>query len=486
MWTRRRFLQTMGLGAGATLFTPLLHQMFAQGATLMPRRFVIFVEGNGIEPRSFLSAPTQAAIEAAASKSIQSTRYFYRDYKHDAPLITAQAQASSARALRPLAASPGQVELNDRAAVVFGLSHKISGGGHSTECGALSCTRSQIGVPAGQTIDDYLANLSAVRQGAPFDAVRLGVSSGAGLNYSTCAYGPRRPAAITTSPSNAFSMLFGSVAQGAGRRNFQKRNDLLDFAATDARRVLASFSGSSIERQKLEAYLTSLENLTTRQSILADMEEALNAVKPPEPDTSPLYSATDPLDRLIAQVDLATAALIGGLTHVIVIAVGTGTANFSLDYTSLLDLYPERELMGGHDVRHGAEKGNAQLLELLYTVTTRQVEQMARMARALAATPEVGHDGSMLDHTLLMYMSDNGEKHHSNADEWPMLLLGGDKLGFKTDGRSVVFPKVGHSNNRQVSNLMNTLGHAAGQDLNTFGAEGEQRIAQGPLSELWG
>jgi len=82
-------------------------------------------------------------------------------------------------------------------------------------------------------------------------------------------------------------------------------------------------------------------------------------------------------------------------------------------------------------------------------------------------------------------MSDNGEKHHSNAEEWAMLMLGGQALGFKTDGRSVVYPKHGHANNRQVSNVFNALGHAAGQDLNTFGAN-DGRIEEGPLSELWG
>lgn len=62
---------------------------------------------------------------------------------------------------------------------------------------------------------------------------------------------------------------------------------------------------------------------------------------------------------------------------------------------------------------------------------------MARIARTLAARPEPG--GTMLDNTLLLHMSDNGEHHHSNAEEWAMLLIGGDNLGFKTDGRSVTY-----------------------------------------------
>jgi hypothetical protein len=44
---------------------------------------------------------------------------------------------------------------------------------------------------------------------------------------------------------------------------------------------------------------------------------------------------------------------------------------------------------------------------------------------------------------------------------------------------------VDNPNNRQVSNLFNALGHAAAEDLNTFGGEGIKRIAEGPLSEFW-
>jgi arylsulfatase A-like enzyme len=94
----------------------------------------------------------------------------------------------------------------------------------------------------------------------------------------------------------------------------------------------------------------------------------------------------------------------------------------------------------------------------------------------------------MLDHTIIVYMSDNGEQHHSRADEWPVLLIGGGALGLKTDGRTVIYPTIGKPGNRQVSNLFNTLGHATGNpSLNEFGGEGSLRIAKGPLgAEIFG
>ncbi|MFP2958429.1 hypothetical protein ACLEPN_11445 [Myxococcus sp. 1LA] len=59
--------------------------------------------------------------------------------------------------------------------------------------------------------------------------------------------------------------------------------------------------------------------------------------------------------------------------------------------------------------------------------------------------------------------------------------VGGNAPGLKTDGRTVVFPRDGRANNRQVSNLFNSLGHALGDpDLNHFGLEFSTRIAPGP------
>ncbi len=483
-WTRRTFLKTLGLGAGAALFAPFLGNVFAAGDR--PRRFVIFVEGNGIEPHNFLSSATASALEAAGAEDLAATRHLYRSYRHDSPVLTQSSGLSDAPSLGSLGAVNGQPSLEDKAAVVLGLSSKITGGGHSTEAGALSCTRSPVGSPTDMTIDHYLATLEGVRNGAPFAAVRLGVAGGdTRLNYSTCAFGPDRPAPITCDPTMAFNSLFGSVASGAGAARFTERRELLDFAVADVDRALENFSGNSVERRKLERYLESLENMVNRQEKIQAMQGPLEAVKPDEPSESALYTSDSPLDRLQAQVDMATAALIGGLTNVVVIALGTGAHHFALQYPSLIDLYPDQEMLGGHDARHAAEHGNQAFVDLLTAITDRHVSMMASMARALDATPEATADGTMLDNTLMVYMSDNGEKHHSRAEEWPMLLVGGSALGFETDGRSVVFPANGNDNNRQVSNLFNCLGHAAGADLNTFGHEGNTRIAEGPLTEIW-
>ncbi|MEO1271516.1 MAG: DUF1552 domain-containing protein [Myxococcota bacterium] len=477
-FSRRAFLRTMGFGAGASLFLPFMQSIVHAQAMGAPRRFVIVVEGNAVEPISFLSDAMRTRLEADSTGSIRDKRWFGRDYTHDAPIIIPSASLGTARALNGLVGDGNNRPLESEAAVIMGLSSKVTGGGHTTHFGALSSTRSTAAAPGAATIDHVLGQYAGVRRGSPFDVLRLGISaSNNQLMYQTCAFGKAKPAPVIVDPSTAFNQVFGSVASGAGQAEFQKRSELLDFAHVDATRALGEFSGNSAERAKLEQYLASIEEVTTRQTQLIGMRDTLNAVKPEEPDVGMLYQSPHPLDHLRAQFDIATAALLGGLTHVVVIASGTGSA-FSVRYSSVISDVDR------HNLHH--QSGSVpEYLQAIHEVTRQHVAMIAKMARTLAATPEVGASGSMLDHTAILYMSDNGEQHHSKAEEWPMLLVGGRNLGFKLDGQAVIYPNHGNANNRQVSNMFNTLGFAAGETLVDFGGEGTHRIAEGELTELW-
>ena len=91
----------------------------------------------------------------------------------------------------------------------------------------------------------------------------------------------------------------------------------------------------------------------------------------------------------------------------------------------------------------------------------------------------------MLDHTVIIFMSDTGEQHHSTASDWPMLILGGKNLGMNLGARTLIYPNIEQDGHRQVSNVFNTLGHTAGEDLNTFGKEGPKLVQPGPLAEIY-
>ena len=476
MITRRNLLAGLGLGAGAALLGPFFQRAFAQDSGSTPKRLVLFVEGNGVEPVTWLADSARTAINAHASGAIDGKRWWYRSYDHDTVLDVPSGDLAAARSLAPLGASAGPSLVAD-AAVLYGLSNKVAGGGHTTYQGALTCSKCTSGRPGGISIDAYLGAQPGIVGDRPFDVLRLGVgATTSAVLHGVCAYGAGRTAPVLLDPVAAYTNLFGAVAAGDVQRAFRERGEILDFAAEDVKRALAVFSGGSDERAKLEAYLTSLETVSARQKRLVEMEGTLRSVAPPSPDERAWYSSTDPMERLAAHTDVATAALVGGLTNLVVLTSGAG-GPFSLNYGAL------SMGIGRHDLHHGSA-GNAEYRDAIHNVTQRHVELLAGMARTLAAIPE--GSGSMLDHTIILYTSDNGEQHHSTASEWPMLLIGGSALGLVTGGRTVVYPGLGKGAHRQVSNLYNPLGHLLGAPVDDFGAEGASRVAEGPLAELMG
>lgn len=464
--SRRTLLHVSAAGAGAALFAPLMREARAAGGT--PARLVIVVECNGIYPVAFLSATAKAALGSSAVGG----RIMFADTYPMSPMTLTGEALGSALCLDPLVT--GGPSLESRAAVVLGLSSTITGGGHSSGTGALSCAVDGSAI----TFDAALA--PRLKGSAPFEAIRLGTSASlSNIAYQTCSYGPRRPAPILVNPALAYDSVFGSLTSNPaiGR----ERTALFDFVRADVSQALSTFGGNSNERLKLERYLTSLDSLRARETQLKAMASAVQPLLPVAPAVNPLLTTAgtppDSLKWLEAQFEIATASLLGGLTNTVVLA--SGTSGFDVRYPSVI------ANIGRHDLQHGI--GNPANWTAIAAVTRKHVELIAKLARTLASTPEVGAPGSMLDHTAIVYMSDNGEQHHSTATEWPMLLLGGNALGLKTDGRTVIYPRDGAPANRQVSNAFNSLGHALGDDtMDTFGNEGPSRIAAGPLSELYG
>jgi Protein of unknown function (DUF1552) len=458
--------ELVAAAAGTGLLAGFYRQALAQTGT--PMRLVLVLECNGIYPVNFLTGGTRTQLGSGVG-----TRRNFIDTYPSAVSVRAGDALSTAPCLGPLAASAGNVSLENRAAVVLGLSSIIAGGGHSSGTGALSCAVHG----AAATIDAVLAPV--LKRNAPFEAIRLGTSSSmTPIVYETCAYGPRKPAGILVNPALAYDTIFGSLSAGA--QVGQERSQLFDFARNDVAAALATFRGNSVERAKLERYLSSLDALRAREGQLRGMAAAVQPLLPPPPAVNPLIttagSPPDSLKWIEAQFQIATTALLGGLTNTVVLA--SGSSGFDVRYDGALTS------SGRHDLQHGVD--TPANWTAIQAVTRKHVELVARLARALEATPEVGASGSMLDRTVIVFMSDNGEQHHSESREWPALVVGGNALGMKTDGRSVIYPGEGATQNRQMSNLFNCLGHAFGNSsFDTFGNEGPARIAPGPLSELY-
>jgi hypothetical protein len=166
------------------------------------------------------------------------------------------------------------------------------------------------------------------------------------------------------------------------------------------------------------------------------------------------------VNRLKAQFETATAALLAGLTNSVTIASGGGHQN----YLAWPDLGVP---INGHGVGHGETVNGLTTDQLHGMVRKYHCQLIAALAGNLASVRE--GDGTMLDRTLIVYLSDSGEAHHPNLKTWPVVLLGGLGGKLKPGGRYVQLPGYGQKKHRTLANLYLTLLAAAGRPRDTFG-----------------
>jgi len=211
------------------------------------------------------------------------------------------------------------------------------------------------------------------------------------------------------------------------------------------------------ERRKFDQYLEAFEALRDRQSQVDAIRDDLKAHAPKLDDK---FQKPTETNRLEAQFDIAAAALITGLTNVVTLVSGGGGQH----YIS----YPELGIpVDGHHYGHGGGIDGKNYEDCFVAVRQYHAKLIAKLANKLDSMKE--GDGTMLDNTLIVYLSDSGDGHHPNLTEWPVILLGnlGGKL--KTAGRYLQFPQYGAKGHRTMANFYLGLLQAAGKPRDKFG-----------------
>lgn len=445
---RRSFLKGVSLGAGATVLGPVLAQLEAHAAgstAALPRRVVFVVESNGLFP-DHIQPRTLARPKNGADRLI------------DEPIKNHELPDPIA----PLA------PFRDRITILQGLSGRIGISDHSANYGALGAHPANKGAMA-QTIDNALGDAL----GGIHPHVCLGIHDKpeVTVHYSLSAVAAGKPAPIQCRPELAYKGLFGSVAGGEGRQAFDLRTGLLDYMADDVKRVRGALAGE--ERSKLDSYLEAFESLRDRQARIDGIRAAL-VKHAPAPDK---FKSNVETDRLAGQFDIAAAALISGLTNCVTLTSGGGGQHY-ITYTGL------GLPIGGHGIGHGGGVNGKTAAECRVIIRKFHAELIAGLAKKLDSVKE--GDGTMLDRTLIVYMSDSGEQHHCNLREWPVLLLG-NLGGAIKGGRAIEWPKYGAKGHRTMANLYLALLQAAGKPRAKFGVPDPalRDLDQGgPLTEL--
>lgn len=450
--TRRQMLKRMGLGAGFVGLSPLLNQLrAAESDATLPRRFVFVSRGNGLRPYGLQPAGLEDQVKGNDNLAI-------RD------LNELQLHAT----MKPLE------RFRSKTTIVQGLSANMCRGVHSASYGALGANASDKS-PIGATVDHLLSKASP----CAFPHLRL-CASGDPEKFvrdpMLSAAGPDLPLMYYCSPAGAYRDIFGALV---GEEKFQAEADLqrnlLDFVGDDLRRLRARLT--SAEQAKLEYYTAGVEALQKRQSRIAALDEQSQVHVP---EFNDIYTSGEDEDTIQAHFNMATAALLTGLTRVVSISLDAlGTTYRQLGIDVVLHSVGHAEL--NPDRGEGLDISG---VEACHRIRKFHFDLIADMAAKLDQVPE--GDGTMLDNTAIVFLSDAASTHHGGYHQFPFVVVGGLGGRLKT-GRHIQYPNYGSAGNRTIGSFYTTLLHAAGRPQDGFGhldAKLPKDEQKAPLAEL--
>jgi hypothetical protein len=287
-------------------------------------------------------------------------------------------------------------------------------------------------VYAGTTIDQIIAQKIGRENLMP--SMQLAVedpganSSNCGEGYS-CTYtntiswsSPTQPLPMELNPQVVFERMFGdgsTVEQRTARR--QRDRSILDSLNGSLSRMRGSVGAS--DRARLDSYTENVREIERRLQI------AMKASTVAPADLTVPVGVPQTFDEHIKlQFDLLALAFEADITRV-------GTLLFARDLTGRT--YPESEAptSGFHGVSHHGE--DPRQIALLSKINQYHVKMLAHLVDKLAKTQD--GDGTLLDHSLVLYGSNMGNSNQHVHYDVPHALVG-TLNGRVKGGRHVAYP----------------------------------------------
>ncbi|MFM7076101.1 MAG: DUF1552 domain-containing protein [Planctomycetaceae bacterium] len=431
MITRRAMLERLAAGTALSPFLANLPSL-ARGASAGPRqRLVIVFTPDGTVRENFW--PTSAGSFTAPEGGLP--------------------QAELRPILEPLA------PFKDRLLTLKGVGNKIrgDGDGHMRGIGCLLTgvelfpgniqggSDTPAGWSSGPSIDQEIARFLQAR---PDTATRFG-SLEFGVLVPDRAYtwtrmvysGPNRPVAPIDDPYRMFDKLWG------GTRHRESMRSVLDELNEDLAEVSASLPAE--DRRILEEHAALVRDF--ERGLADDRQAQAHVVPVLEPGVLEQNDRMPQISRM--QIELLVAGLAADFTRVATLQYTNSVGQPHMKWLGIDE--------GQHDLSH-EPNGNASAQEKLTRINAWYAGEIAWLASRLAATPEPGGDGSMLDHTTILWTNELGEGNSHTREDIPWVLLGGG-LGFRS-GRALEFDSVPH--NRFLLALAHAFGHTG---LERFG-----------------
>jgi hypothetical protein len=415
MFITKKHIQrrTLLKGAGAALGLPLLDAMIpagtalAQTAAVPPRRFF-----GGFVPHGAAPGYWVPEREGALPAQLPFVWQPLEPYRDSLTVLTGLHATSS----EP---PPGETGADHWVAAAF-----LSAEKPKKTAGA--------DVYAGHTIDQIIAE--KIGRETLLPSVEMSVedpgsgSSNCGEGYS-CVYtntiawaSPTTPLPMELNPQVVFERMFGSGSTPEQRVARRERNqsilDSINGKISSLRREI-----SVPDRSRLDSFTDNVREIERRLTIAASATTAA-----PEDFAVPPGIPQSFDEHIKLMFDLLALGYQADITRV-------GTLLFARDLTNRR--YPESEAptQSFHGVSHHGE--NPALIEELAKINQYHVKMVAYFADKLANTED--GDGSLLDHSLLLFGSNMGNPNQHLHYDVPHVILGGNN-GMMKGGRHLAYP----------------------------------------------
>ncbi len=323
-------------------------------------------------------------------------------------------------------------KLNGQFNILTGLSHleadtKGDGSGDHTRASAAwltgvhayDRTRPGVEVKLATTADQIAAHVLGKNSPIPSLELTVDTASQGSCDSGDCFYvntiswrNDTTPNITENQPRAVFERLFGDGGSAAQRMaHTQKEGSILD-SVMDEARGLANTLGNS-DRSKLNEYLDSVRDIEHRIQGAEKSGTAQDLELPERPIGIP--ASFEEHTKLM--FDLQVMAYRADLTRVCSLIIARELSGRT---------YPEIGIPGQHHlISH--HRDDKELMSQKARIDTYHVQMLAYLLEKMAATPD--GDGSLLDHSLIMYGSGMGNGNLHRHTDLPILLAG--KLGGK-------------------------------------------------------
>ena len=285
-----------------------------------------------------------------------------------------------------------------------------------------------------------LASLELGLEGANFAGSCDSGGFSCAFSYTISWRNASTPLPMEHNPRAVFERLFGDSEDtdpAARRARMRDQRSILDSVSEDVARLGRRLGPA--DRLKVGAYLDAIRSVERR----IQMAETQGATDVPLM-ARPLGVPADFVEHASLMYDLQLLAYQIDRTRVVTFMAGHELSGRT---------YPE---IGVPDAHHplSHHRGVPSALEKLTKINTYHVSLFAAFLDKLRATPD--GDGSLLDHTMIVYGAGMSDSNAHSPYNLPLLLLGGG-AGQLAGGRHLVYPDGTPLANLHVS-LLDKLG----------------------------